>query len=1390
MSYVVHNFHTGDIIQALPINQMDDQIALNAADIEVIKDEQIEQNAGIQNLFADTAQDYSSMATYTVGDFVIYDKKLYRCIVDIAYPELWNVTHWTQTMVSAELKAAGVKIDDTVVSTGSVWSSAKVQNTYGDPADLTTADKTNLVAAINEVKEEAGDADEDIGDLAELDTDAKDNLVDAINEVKAEAEENKDAIGDLTTLETTAKDNLVNAVNELVDEIDDLARENIVAKEYNGAVPYPVDAYVMHERELWKCTTEITTAEAWNPGHWTKVLISDEFGSGSGGADIDDSVIALDKTWSSSKINGITGDPSALETTDKSNLVAALNEVKEEADEAGEDVGDLADLDTTAKSDLVAAINEVKGEADDNKDNIGALSSLTTDAKNNLVAAINEVDAHANENADDIADLETTKATKGEIVDADIKAGANINMTKIGGLTEALEAKQPTLTSGTTIKTINGTSVLGAGDINTSEIDDTSDSGLKTFSTHAINLRLGNNADLTTTVKTNIVAAINEINTSASTFEDRMEAVEELANDTDTHLGDITNLTTTAKTNAVAAINEIDGDVGNVSTLTTIDKSNVVAAINEHDAEIGDLSDLTTDDKDTLVGAINEVDLHADRLFGDTANEYSDASTYNIGDFVLYDWKLYKCTTNITTPETFDASHWNITKIVNEFGSGGSSADFANVIAPDYDDSKTYTIGEYVVNDNKFYKCTTNISSPETWNPAHWTRQNVSDALVASSVEIDDTVTSTTKVWSSKKTSDTIGELASLETTDKTSAVAGINEVNENVGDPGVLTTTAKTNVVAGVNEVNANIGTLSTLTTTAKGSAVAAINELDSDVGDKSTLTTTVKDSTVAAINELDGDIGDLTALTTTTKTSAVAAINELDGEMGDIDDLTTTAKDTVVEAINELDGDIGNTASLTTTVKTNTVAAINEVNTNLGSLAALTTTDKTSTVLAINEVSDRTGALSGLTTTAKTSLVAAINEVDGDVGNCATLTTDAKDDTVSAINELDAEIGDIVLLETDETDDLVAAINSVHEHISDLEDDIAPEYEATSAYNKGAYVRHDGDLYRCTLTHDPEAWTPAHWTNVTVASDMIVVRENIGDVTQLETATKASLTDAVNEVFNQDIVLDKLVATTTTPTIPQTLLPEFVDAILEYDSIVDFPATGQTGRIYVDKATNKAYRWSGTQYSEISPTIALGTTSDTAFRGDKGLEAYTHAVTKKGSEFGIGLYKIATNDEGHVISANIVEGSDLPGIPATKITTGTIQFERLPVGDTATDVCRGDIGTAAYTHAVTKKGIAATEGLYKFASNDQGHISSVTEVTATDIVDMIFDSLYPVGAIYCSATATVIPSVFNGTWVEVKPTVSGNTWNTVGTDGTEIIISYVPGTAAGNVHYWKRTA
>lgn len=120
----------------------------------------------------------------------------------------------------------------------------------------------------------------------------------------------------------------------------------------------------------------------------------------------------------------------------------------------------------------------------------------------------------------------------------------------------------------------------------------------------------------------------------------------------------------------------------------------------------------------------------------------------------------------------------------------------------------------------------------------------------------------------------------------------------------------------------------------------------------------------------------------------------------------------------------------------------------------------------------------------------------------------------------------------------------------------------------------------------------------------------------------------------------------------VPAAQLPSFVDDVLEYDSVSAFPATGEAGRIYVAKDTNLAYRWSGTQYVEISPSLALGETATTAYPGDRGKAAADLAAeAKRWAENNSN----ATSDVANSLNEHVENKSNPHGVTAEQVNAYT---------------------------------------------------------------------------------------------------------------------------------------
>lgn len=113
--------------------------------------------------------EYSATVAYTIDSHVIYEDKLYRCIVTIDSPgEAWNPSHWVQTDVDEELNRG---------------------------------------------------------------------------------------------------------INQGIDAL------HVLAREYSSLQTYSSGTYVMKDSVFYRCTTDILSAEEWNPQHWTEVTVSEEIGS-------------------------------------------------------------------------------------------------------------------------------------------------------------------------------------------------------------------------------------------------------------------------------------------------------------------------------------------------------------------------------------------------------------------------------------------------------------------------------------------------------------------------------------------------------------------------------------------------------------------------------------------------------------------------------------------------------------------------------------------------------------------------------------------------------------------------------------------------------------------------------------------------------------------------------------------------------------------------------------------------------------------------------------------------------------------------------------------------------------------------------------------------------
>ena len=224
------------------------------------------------------------------------------------------------------------------------------------------------------------------------------------------------------------------------------------------------------------------------------------------------------------------------------------------------------------------------------------------------------------------------------------------------------------------------------------------------------------------------------------------------------------------------------------------------------------------------------------------------------------------------------------------------------------------------------------------------------------------------------------------------------------------------------------------------------------------------------------------------------------------------------------------------------------------------------------------------------------------------------------------------------------------------------------------------------------------------------------------------------------------------TTGKVPSSQLPSYVDDVLEYTNKAGFPTTGESGKIYIDKATNITYRWSGTAYVEISPSLALGETSSTAYPGNKG----------KTTTDNVNAILAGTKVVPKATDANTLDGKDSTNFAsaadlAKKLdkSGGTME------GDFNIDALYFKINTASgYKQAfgTIRGGLLALgsdelpAALYGY-NKDQKPQWVYKEGSNYVFKDLALkDDIYPVGAIYMSVSPTSPASLFGGTWERIK--------------------------------------
>lgn len=232
----------------------------------------------------------------------------------------------------------------------------------------------------------------------------------------------------------------------------------------------------------------------------------------------------------------------------------------------------------------------------------------------------------------------------------------------------------------------------------------------------------------------------------------------------------------------------------------------------------------------------------------------------------------------------------------------------------------------------------------------------------------------------------------------------------------------------------------------------------------------------------------------------------------------------------------------------------------------------------------------------------------------------------------------------------------------------------------------------------------------------------------------------------------------------VPAAQLPSYVDDVLEgylsggkfyEESAHTTEITGESGKIYVDLSSSKTYRWSGTAFVEISASLALGTTSSTAFRGDQGKTAYDHSQTAHApsnaeanvqsdwsvSDTGSDAYiknkptsmpangGDAATVGGHTVGADVPSNAKFTDTTysafkgATASAAGGAGLVPAPAAGKNTFFLRGD-GTWVIPEGTTYS-VATQSQNGLMSATDKKKLDGLTEMTADDL-DAMFDEIF----------------------------------------------------------------
>lgn len=163
----------------------------------------------------------------------------------------------------------------------------------------------------------------------------------------------------------------------------------------------------------------------------------------------------------------------------------------------------------------------------------------------------------------------------------------------------------------------------------------------------------------------------------------------------------------------------------------------------------------------------------------------------------------------------------------------------------------------------------------------------------------------------------------------------------------------------------------------------------------------------------------------------------------------------------------------------------------------------------------------------------------------------------------------------------------------------------------------------------------------------------------------------------------------------VPSSQLPSYVDDVEEYANEASFPATGETGKLYVDLSDNSVHRWTGSAYVNIT---------------DYSTPGHTHVAAD--------ITDFDTEVDNQIAAANIQDLNNVTGVGTTGQVLVSNGTSLSPATLAHTDISDFDTESAAIADTqIAAASIADLSDVSAVGTNGQVYVSNGSALVATTL-------------------------------------------------------------------------